>query len=283
MYNASLAFSKFSILLQYLRIFPGKNFRLVCYIMIAIVATYSSWAIVSGFVGCVPVAKFWNKDLPGNCLSFEAVWFFNASMNIATDIALLVLPMPLLSKLQLPRTQKIALMGVFAMGLLVVVTSILRLSSLREVAKSPDTSCMPSSPLRSTAQILTHRTDSNVAAAYWTAAECNVAIMCACLPFLRPIISCIFPRLLSGGSSNPYANKFAGTNLTGTRALTRHTQFTCNQDKDYDMYSINVKLGDHSSHISLGGIEVTTEMSLSIMQEATPKNSISERKVVMDA
>jgi hypothetical protein len=34
----------------------------------------------------------WNKDLPGNCLSFEALWFFNASMNIITDIALLVLP-----------------------------------------------------------------------------------------------------------------------------------------------------------------------------------------------
>lgn len=153
MYNASLAFSKFSILLQYLRIFPAKRFRLACYVMIAIVAAYSSWAIVSGFVDCVPVAKFWNKDLPGSCLSFEAVWFFNASMNIATDIALLVLPMPLLSKLQLPRMQKIALMGVFAMGLLVVVTSILRLSSLREVAKSPDTSCMSSScPLQSTPQ-----------------------------------------------------------------------------------------------------------------------------------
>lgn len=71
-------------------------------------------------------------------------------MNITTDVALLLLPMPLLSKLQLPRTQKIALMGVFAMGILVVVTSILRLSSLREVAKSPDTSCAPySCPLQS--------------------------------------------------------------------------------------------------------------------------------------
>ncbi|KAJ5356390.1 hypothetical protein N7517_010999 [Penicillium concentricum] len=267
MYNASLAFTKFSILFQYLRIFPGKPFRLACYFMMAVVATYSSWAIVSGFVNCVPVAKFWNKDLPGSCLNFEAVWFFNASMNITTDIALLMLPMPLLSKLQLPRTQKIALMGVFAMGILVVVTSILRLSSLREVAKSPDTSY------------------SNVAAAYWTAAECNVAIMCSCLPFLRPIISRIFPRLLSAGSSNRYAaNKATVTNLTGTRTMTRHTQlFSQNHDKDYDMYSINVltKPGDHSSHSSLGGIEVTTEMS--VMQEATPTMSPSERRLVMDA
>src|SRR4051794_336941 len=88
MYNASLAFTKFSILLQYIRIFPARSFRLACYVVMAVVATYSSWAIVSGYVNCVPVAKFWNHDLPGHCLSFEAVWFFNASMNIATDVTL---------------------------------------------------------------------------------------------------------------------------------------------------------------------------------------------------
>ena len=81
-------------------------------------------------------------------------------MNIATDLALLIMPMPLLSQLQLPRTQKFALVGVFAIGGLyvlslgrlqntilmvssVVITSALRLSSLHEVAKAPDTSCKP--------------------------------------------------------------------------------------------------------------------------------------------
>lgn len=159
MYNASLAVTKFSILFQYLRIFPSRSFRLACYIMMAVVATYSVWAIVTGYVNCVPVAKFWNHDLPGSCLSFEAIWFFNASMNIATDVTLLLMPMPMLIKLQLPKMQKVALIGVFAMGILyvnaetlvncsvtngassVVITSILRLSSLRVVAKSADTSC----------------------------------------------------------------------------------------------------------------------------------------------
>ncbi|KAJ5312355.1 hypothetical protein N7508_003185 [Penicillium antarcticum] len=271
-YNASLAFTKFSILFQYLRIFPGRSFRFACYIMIAIVATYSSWAIISGFVNCVPVAKFWNHDLPGNCLSFEAVWFFNASMNIATDISLLLLPMPLLSKLQLPRMQKLALMGVFAMGILVVITSILRLSSLRQVAKSTDTSY------------------SNVGAAYWTAAECNVAIICSCLPFLRPIISRIFPKLLSTNRYNGYTtnNRPTVTNMTTTRSQARHTGlFSQNHDKDYDMYSINVKPGDRIGHNSLDGIEVTTEMH--IMQESTKHENeltkhenVSERRLVTD-
>lgn len=84
----------------------------------AIVAAYGTWAVVSGFVNCVPVARFWDPSVGGSCLPFEAVWFFNASMNIATDVALLALPMPLLSRLQLPRMQKFALMGVFAMGIL---------------------------------------------------------------------------------------------------------------------------------------------------------------------
>ncbi|KAL2862335.1 PTH11-like integral membrane protein [Aspergillus lucknowensis] len=108
MYNASLAFTKVSILFHYLRIFPNYWFRIICYIVMGIVTLYSTWAIITGFVNCVPVAKFWDREIPGSCLSFEAIWFFNASMNIATDLILLVLPMPLISQLQLPKKQKLA-------------------------------------------------------------------------------------------------------------------------------------------------------------------------------
>lgn len=91
--------------------------------MMGVVATYSSWAIVTGYMNCVPVAKFWNHDLPGHCLNFEAIWFFNAAMNIVTDLTLLSMPMPMLSQLRLPRMQKIALIGVFAIGILYVCAS----------------------------------------------------------------------------------------------------------------------------------------------------------------
>jgi len=141
MYNASLACTKFSILFQYLRIFPRRPFRISCYIVMSIVALYSTWAFITGFLTCVPVAKFWDRTVKGYCFNFEALWFFNAAMNIATDFTLLIMPMPLLSQLQLPRTQKIALCGVFAIGGLVVITSALRLSSLHTVARDPDTSC----------------------------------------------------------------------------------------------------------------------------------------------
>lgn len=82
----------------------------------AIVTIYASWAVVSGYLNCIPVAKFWDRSIPGHCLSFEALWFFNAAMNLITDMVLLVLPMPVLNSLQLPRKQRIALMAVFAIG-----------------------------------------------------------------------------------------------------------------------------------------------------------------------
>ncbi|KAE8144242.1 hypothetical protein BDV25DRAFT_167302 [Aspergillus avenaceus] len=255
-YNASLAFTKFSILFQYLRIFPDPKFRITCHIVMGIVAAYTTWAVVSGYVNCVPVAKFWDRDIPGSCLSFEAVWFFNASMNIATDLTLLVLPMPLLSQLQLPRLQKVALMGVFAIGGLVVITSVLRLSSLRSVANDTDTSY------------------SNVAAAYWTAAECNVAIICACLPFLRPLISRFFPKLLS---TNNYTRN---PTMTATRSRTNRIELR-SQDRDYGLYTIDIQGGDQKDK-TLAGIEVTTEMYQST---ETSKNdeSTSQRRLVVDA
>ncbi|KAJ5697772.1 hypothetical protein N7488_011456 [Penicillium malachiteum] len=269
-YNASLGCTKFSILFQYLRIFPARWFRNACYIMMAIVATYSTWAVISGFLNCVPVSRFWDRTVSGYCLNFDVVWFFNASMNIATDVTLLLLPMPLLSQLHLPRLQKIALMCVFAIGILVVITSILRLSSLRTVANSPDTSY------------------ANVGAAYWTAAECNVAIICSCLPFLRPIVSKFFPKLLS---TNSYNNNYTGNDRTGTNRYTnRFTShrsarqqselFSRTDEIDYDVYSINVKPGDRSSRGSLGGIEVTTEMT--VMQDTVKHDeSTSERRLVI--
>ncbi|KAF9894677.1 hypothetical protein FE257_006567 [Aspergillus nanangensis] len=261
-YNASLGCTKFSILFQYLRIFPDRQFRLACYIVMAIVATYTTWAVVSGFVNCVPVAKFWDQAMDGSCLSFEAVWFFNASMNIVTDLALLILPMPLLSHLQLPRMQKFALMGVFAMGILVVITSILRLSSLKQVARSPDTSW------------------SNVGAAYWTAAECNVAIICACLPFLRPLVSCLFPKFLSTQSQS-YKRYTRNPTTTAMSRSRQHQMELYSQDREYGMYSINVKSGNESP-TPLGGIEVTTEMIQETEKQGGGEATSQRRLVVGD-
>jgi hypothetical protein len=66
---------------------------------------------------CLPVAYFWDKAIPGGrCLPEQPVWFGNGALNIATDLMILILPMPTFSKLQLAKKQKIGLMLVLALG-----------------------------------------------------------------------------------------------------------------------------------------------------------------------
>jgi hypothetical protein len=116
MYNTAVICAKASILMQYYHVFPTKGMRIACCTMITILAIYGTWAVVSGYFNCTPVAKFWDPSLPGHCINMEALWFSNASMHITTDIVILIMPIPALRSLDLPRKQRLALMAIFAVG-----------------------------------------------------------------------------------------------------------------------------------------------------------------------
>ncbi|KAE8375925.1 hypothetical protein BDV26DRAFT_266899 [Aspergillus bertholletiae] len=115
-YNAGLLCAKASILLQYFRVFPTRRMRLINWGMLFLLGLYGSWAVLSAFLNCIPVAKFWDKTVEGYCLDDKGLWFSNASMHITTDLAILIIPIPALVKLDLPKRQKIALITVFALG-----------------------------------------------------------------------------------------------------------------------------------------------------------------------
>ncbi|OJJ33053.1 hypothetical protein ASPWEDRAFT_43103 [Aspergillus wentii DTO 134E9] len=214
-YNATVLCAKASILMQYFHLFTSKKYmRVVCWTMITMLGIYGTWCVLSAFLNCLPVAKFWDPSIEGFCLSSKGLWFSNAAMHISTDIAILVIPVPALATLALPRKQRFVLITIFALGGFVCVTSICRLVALKKISESADP------------------TYDNVGAASWSAVECNVGIICACLPTLRPLVSSIMPHLLStfGSGSNTYGNspKFHGrapTYWTGTgvsRTITHH-------------------------------------------------------------
>ncbi|KAJ5947522.1 hypothetical protein N7466_000537 [Penicillium verhagenii] len=178
-YNAAVLCAKASILMQYFRVFPTHRMRVVCWIMITILAIYGTWAVFSAFLNCIPVAKFWDDSIAGFCLNKPGLWFSNASMHITTDLVILIIPIPALIAIEIPRRQKAALMILFGLGGFVCITSIVRLVSLKRISDSTDP------------------TYDNVGAASWSAVECNTGIICACLPTLKPLISKLAPGLLS--------------------------------------------------------------------------------------
>lgn len=117
LYIPSLAMIKFSILLFYARIFPGRRFRQTLYLVGAVVLL--SWVSCqfAAIFACHPIQNFWLSAGPSeSCIDVQGLFIGQAIPNIATDIVLLVLPLPLIWRLQLPLAQKLGLLAIFTLG-----------------------------------------------------------------------------------------------------------------------------------------------------------------------
>ncbi|CAG8239210.1 unnamed protein product [Penicillium nalgiovense] len=265
-YQTSLISTKMSILLQYKRVFSTPRMRKACWLLIGFLAVYGTWTIVSAWANCVPLAKFWDPTVPGFCLDKKALWFSNSAIHILTDILILIYPMPVLKSLQLPRKQKFALMAVFALGGFVLITSVLRLKSLLVISNSDDP------------------TYDNVGAATWSAVECNVAIICACLPGTRAFLSKLLPHIFST-RSNGYRSRTTRPSRTGRNVLTGNgntevlASVVGGRDHssayDHDLENLSpsgsFKYSNEPAKEAFAGIKVTTNVT----QESTAHSNIA--------
>lgn len=68
---------------------------------------------------CVPIDATWNLQRENaQCLSISGIAYANAAVNLATEVAILVLPLPLLQRLRVSISKKIALYALFGAGVL---------------------------------------------------------------------------------------------------------------------------------------------------------------------
>ncbi|KAF2727388.1 hypothetical protein EJ04DRAFT_582063 [Polyplosphaeria fusca] len=194
-YNTSLCLTKFALIFLCIRVFGPSTWRFACYAVLTFVSVYTFWAIANSIVPCYPIERYWDKSVAGWCFPNAVLWFVNASLNIFTDLLVVVLPIPGIIRLQLPRKQKIGVSLVFALGFFVCIISIVRLYALQIGSYTKDP------------------TYDNFAIAIWSVVEVNAAIVGACLPTLKPLITRVWPRLLSSGLSGPRSRPsyFPGT------------------------------------------------------------------------
>ncbi|CZR57597.1 uncharacterized protein PAC_07486 [Phialocephala subalpina] len=88
---------------------------------------------------CVPAAHWWDSaHASGICIPEKPLWFANASLNIVTDVGIILLPMPVISTLVLPRKKKFGLYFIFALGFFVCIISFLRIHWLILAASTTD-------------------------------------------------------------------------------------------------------------------------------------------------
>ncbi|KAI4184937.1 MAG: hypothetical protein L6R41_004429 [Letrouitia leprolyta] len=192
-YCVAITTIKFSILLFYRRVFinqtTSKNFIVAWYV---ITVWCFLWGISTFFAAafqCTPVSYGWTQftgKTKGKCLDFTALLLSTAIINICTDVAVLVLPMPLVWNLKIEKSQKFAVSGIFLLGSFTIIDSYLKGTALD--------------------------------AGYWSIIEPGVGIISASLPSLGPILRKAFPlqSLNRFGEPRTVSSFFSSENSRGS-------------------------------------------------------------------
>ncbi|GKZ20608.1 hypothetical protein AbraIFM66951_005935 [Aspergillus brasiliensis] len=190
-YVPALALAKVSLIILYYRILCHQRYQQWILYGIAFVVSSYSFALVMAFIfGCHPIQKAWDLSVTGTCVDQYALYVATAVLNIISDIALILVPIPTVLGLNMPGIQKLGLLLMFMVGCATLVTGIIRLITLIPFLNSSDPTYNIGRP------------------DLWINIEANFAIICSCLPFLRNFLRRYAPRLI--GENSSLARRYMG-------------------------------------------------------------------------
>lgn len=108
--------AKTAMLMFYRRLSPQQWFQWAVYFsMFFVVASQGVLFFLATF-GCKPIAKGWDLSLEGTCIDKTPVYEATAITGVISDIMLIVIPIPMVVKLQRPWRQKVGLLFLFSVG-----------------------------------------------------------------------------------------------------------------------------------------------------------------------
>ncbi|KAI0137049.1 CFEM domain-containing protein [Xylariales sp. AK1849] len=189
LYIAALAFTKVSILLFYLKVFPKRSFRICAYVLIALNICYAVGYVLVLIFQCSPIDGAWlswDGEYSSQCISINVLGWSAAAINIALDLATIILPLPELFQLSMSWKRKVQILLMFAVGFFVTLVSVIRLRSLIEFGTT------------------TNVTQDYVEVGYWSTIEVPVGVICACMPAVRSLFSTVFPSMFGSTRRDKY-------------------------------------------------------------------------------
>ena len=109
-------FAKLSLVCFYHRMSQLRWLRIAS-VAIGVFIVISSIALFCALTfSCTPLKATWDITIPGKCIDRTAVYVALAALNIITDVVLLIVPIPMVIKLQMPTVQKIGVTILFTLG-----------------------------------------------------------------------------------------------------------------------------------------------------------------------
>ncbi|KAE9972923.1 hypothetical protein EG328_004691 [Venturia inaequalis] len=168
LWNATICFSKLSVLLMYTALIPIQSMIRWAQGIGLLIVLWNISNILAAFLICRPLARNWDLTVPGTCGSQPSFYFAMGMVNIVTDIALIVLPMPYLYNLHMSMQKKLMASGMFSVGIMTWVITIYRQTLLPGLD-------------------FADMTYTGVLATILSGLEPSVAIALACVPLCRPL------------------------------------------------------------------------------------------------
>ncbi|KAE8365612.1 hypothetical protein BDV27DRAFT_144277 [Aspergillus caelatus] len=162
---------KVSIILLYRRIF-GMNWMM--WVCLALSIGHGACCIIAFLCSCRPLSYFYTQFVDpsgGKCIiNLYAFYLGNAATNVLTDVITLLVPIPIVSRLQIRPMQKVLISGIFLLGGFVSVGSMVRIFYLTLLATNPDITWVMGDVY------------------LWSTIEPCIGIVCACLPTLNALL-----------------------------------------------------------------------------------------------
>ncbi|KAI0889296.1 uncharacterized protein GGS22DRAFT_69641 [Annulohypoxylon maeteangense] len=180
LYITALALTKISILFFYLKVFPKRSFRICAWALITCNLVYALTYDFLLIFQCNPISgawTFWDGETESKCISINILGWSAAAINIALDLAVIVLPLPALFGLSLSLRKRLQIIAMFAVGFFITVVSIIRLYTLIHFGDTQNL------------------TQDYVETGYWSTIEVPVGIICACMPAVRSLFSRALPKI----------------------------------------------------------------------------------------
>ncbi|PWW71763.1 hypothetical protein C7212DRAFT_366995, partial [Tuber magnatum] len=179
-YNGQAMFAKLSVLSFYRRVMGHHQwFKLATTSMMVFVMLSGAGTVCFLLLHCRPFSYFWDKSTPGGyCWDTTILYYVNSAVYIFADVAVTVLPLPLMLKLELPKRQKFGLCAIFSLGGFVCATGVIRVIELPNPINSKD---------------ITWDTASTM---LWYYTEVSFIIIAACAPALKPFFRLYMPAII---------------------------------------------------------------------------------------
>ena len=117
LYSLAVAFPRLSVLALYLRIFTEKRYRRATWVLAAVISGAAAAVSLTAIFQCSPVPYAWDRSIQGGtCINVASFYVYCSIPNVITDVAILLLPLPMIFRLHTNQSQKVGLSLIFLLG-----------------------------------------------------------------------------------------------------------------------------------------------------------------------